>query len=103
MENRKILKLTLKKKWFDMILSGEKKEEYRDIKPYFNVRLLNKSYDYVEFTNGYGKDKPQILVEYKGLQSSLGIELWGAPLGKVVYIIKLGSIVLTRNIKENGN
>jgi len=28
----KILEMTLKKKWFDMISSGEKKEEYREIK-----------------------------------------------------------------------
>jgi hypothetical protein len=27
----KILHLTLNKKWFDMILLGEKKEEYREI------------------------------------------------------------------------
>ena len=27
----KILHLTLKKKWFDMIASGEKKEEYREM------------------------------------------------------------------------
>ena len=29
----KILNLTLKAKWYDMIESGEKKEEYREIKP----------------------------------------------------------------------
>lgn len=29
----KTLHLVLKKRWFDMILSGEKKEEYREIKP----------------------------------------------------------------------
>ena len=29
------LHLTLNKKWFDMILSGEKTEEYREIKPYW--------------------------------------------------------------------
>ena len=34
-----ILHLKLKKKWFDMILSGEKKEEYRAIKPYWLKRL----------------------------------------------------------------
>ena len=34
-----ILHLTLKKKWFDMILSGEKKEEYRELKPYWLKRL----------------------------------------------------------------
>lgn len=36
----KTLHLTLKKKWFDMILSGEKKEEYREIKPYWNKRFF---------------------------------------------------------------
>lgn len=34
------LKLTLKKKWFDMIASGEKKEEYREIKPYWIKRFI---------------------------------------------------------------
>lgn len=36
----KILHLTLKKKWFDMIASGEKKEEYREIKPYWEKRFI---------------------------------------------------------------
>lgn len=40
MTEPKILHLTLKKKWFDMIASGEKKEEYREIKPYWVDRLL---------------------------------------------------------------
>lgn len=30
----KILFLPLKKQWYDMICSGIKKEEYRDIKPF---------------------------------------------------------------------
>ncbi len=34
------LHLNLKKKWFDMILSGEKTEEYREIKPYWTKRFL---------------------------------------------------------------
>lgn len=34
------LHLTLKKRWFDMISSGEKKEEYREIKPYWIKRFL---------------------------------------------------------------
>ncbi len=36
----KILPLTLKRKWFDMTRSGEKKEEYREIKPYWIRRLM---------------------------------------------------------------
>lgn len=38
----KTLHLTLKKKWFDMIASGEKKEEYRDLKKYWAKRFMYK-------------------------------------------------------------
>jgi hypothetical protein len=37
---KNVLHLTLKKKWFDMVLSGEKTEEYREIKPYWIDRFL---------------------------------------------------------------
>ncbi len=36
----KILDLVLKGKWYDMIASGEKLEEYRDITPYWCSRIL---------------------------------------------------------------
>ena len=39
----KTLDLVLKKKWFDMIASGEKTEEYREIKPYWVKRLCSKT------------------------------------------------------------
>ena len=35
----KILHLVLKGKWYDMILSDIKKEEYREIKPFWIKRL----------------------------------------------------------------
>ena len=35
------LTLPLKRKWFEMIKAGEKKEEYREIKPYYEKRLVN--------------------------------------------------------------
>jgi len=35
-----VMPLVLKKKWFDMILSGEKTEEYREIKDYWARRFL---------------------------------------------------------------
>lgn len=40
----KILKLTLCRKWFDMILRGEKTEEYRDVKVFWTRRFM-RSYD----------------------------------------------------------
>ena len=46
----KILYLPLKKQWYEMIESGEKKEEYRLLKPYWEKRLLDykKLVDYYE-------------------------------------------------------
>ena len=40
-----VLKLVVKKKWFDMIVSGEKTEEYREIKPYWIDKLVNQDAD----------------------------------------------------------
>ena len=36
---KKVLTLTVRKQWFDMIVAGEKTEEYREIKPYWIKRL----------------------------------------------------------------
>jgi len=89
----KILHLTLKKKWFDMIRSGIKKEEYREIKPYWRKRLLFKEFDAIHFRNGYGKSMPCFTIKLTGLCRSLGIVEWGAPEGKEVFILKLGDII----------
>ena len=37
--HKKILRLTLKGIWYDMIAAGTKTEEYREIKPYWEKRL----------------------------------------------------------------
>jgi hypothetical protein len=89
----KVLRLTLKKKWFDLIASGAKKEEYREIKPYWNQRLHTELFDVVEFRNGYGKHVPLVTVELRGVERGLGIVEWGAPEKLMVYILKLGRIL----------
>lgn len=68
-----MLILPIKKKWFDMILSGEKKEEYREIKPYYRSRLRNEGFldqyglptlyqGQVLFRNGYAGNSPSFEV-----------------------------------------
>lgn len=94
----KILNLTLKKQWFDMIASGEKREEYREIKPYWNKRLLNKKYDAISFRNGYSKDAPTILIELLNIQYGIGYTDWGAPATAEVYILELGAILMPNDI-----
>jgi len=92
-DGMKILHLTLKKQWFDMIASGVKKEEYRELKPYWHKRLANKQYDAISFRNGCSKGARQILVELKEVCLSFGIVEWGAPEETPVYILRLGKIV----------
>lgn len=101
----KVLHLTLKKKWFDLIEKGVKKEEYREMKPYWTKRLFNdlgnrfesKEYDCIRFRNGYSKDAPTMDVEFKGVRRDLGIKQWGAIPGEVYYVISLGKILNIAN------
>lgn len=105
----KVLHLTLKKKWFDMIASGEKKEEYRELKEYwikrfctkewykFEMEVLHKAidkhYDAVIFRNGYNKNAPVITIECKGITIGHGKYKWGAH-GQS-FIIRLGNVLST--------
>lgn len=105
-----MLTLPIKKKWFDMIKSGEKKEEYREIKPYWTKRLLTTDMDIdlerlkeqlrkencylnktVIFRNGYKKDSPKIrcLVSINIKQGKLE---WGAEPNKEYYVLKILSV-----------
>jgi hypothetical protein len=84
----KILHLTLMKKWFDQILEGSKKTEYREIKPYWTKRLLDekgnpKKYNIIFFRNGYSKDCRKMKVEFKGLRIGKEYEIF---LGKVLKV-----------------
>ncbi len=102
----KTLKLTLKKQWFDMILFGQKKEEYREIKGYWVTRLIDnyftnnqkfKDFDYVEFTNGYNKNSPTVTLDFLGICEGKGKKEWGAVENETYFIIKLGSEVSRKN------
>lgn len=96
---KRTLHLTLERKWFDLIASGEKREEYRKIKPYWNKRL-NKSFDVIQFRNGYQVDAPAMVVELNEVMTGLGIIEWGAPEYEKVYILKLGKIIELKNYES---
>ena len=95
----KVLHLNLKKKWYDMILSGEKKEEYREIKSYWVKRLADITtlsplgYDLIEFRNGYGKDASRFRIEYKGITTGLAKGEWSDNWQGEVFVISLGNII----------
>jgi hypothetical protein len=97
--NLRVLHLTLKRQWFDMIASGVKREEYRAMKPYWHKRLNRRSFDAVHFRNGYSADAPAMLVELRDIGSGLGLLEWGAPLAQSVYILRLGAIMKAPNVR----
>ena len=94
-----MLILPIKKKWFDMIASGEKKEEYREIKPYYESRFLNefkrnnKSLVFdVIFRNGYSKNSPSIKCKVcvtRGFGMRRYKKEWGAEPNKEYYILEI--------------
>ena len=88
----KVLHLTLFKRWFDEIQNGTKKVEYREIKPFWKMRLFNmdgsaKDYDEILFTNGYGSNRPKMRVELRGIIEKDG--KYEIMLGKVLEILNI--------------
>lgn len=91
----KTLILPVKKKWFDMIASGEKLEEYRKIKPYYQTRF-DKPLTHIKFTNGYGHKVPSVTVELLGISKGIPKPEWSEGTieqGTYVFVLKLGEIV----------
>lgn len=122
----KTLHLNLTKKWFDMILSGKKKEEYRKLSNYWfkrlfdlyvthegkkvdaysilsqNSDLMNRDFDYIDFdtitfSNGYAKHRPQFEIEFHSIVIREGNPEWGAEKGTKYFVIKLGKILNKQN------
>lgn len=116
---RKRLVLPLKKKWFDMIKSGVKKEEYRDITDYWIRRLvylnmfqkfptvddiiefsrgkydfnLFNDFDEVEYTCGYprkGDKERRMVFDMPTLRVEKGVQEWGATANKYYFVVKWG-------------
>lgn len=105
----KILDLVLKNEWFDLIKKGEKREEYREIKPYWISRLcqtkgkcewngkcllsdvckengaINTPYTHIKFRRGYTKE--HLIFKIENISIGKGKKELGAPEDNV-FIIK---------------
>ena len=89
--------LPIKRKWYDMILSGEKKEEYREIKPYYTTRFKNlwqgsliggEAKRKIMFRNGYSKNSPSFVAECT-LSMGTGKPEWGAVPNERYFVLKI--------------
>lgn len=91
-----------------MIASGEKKEEYREIKEYWIKRLfvnyrefwqlkdgksIVSQFSHINFKNGYSSNAPVMQVEFCDIREGYGKPEWGAVPGVKYFVIKLGKII----------
>lgn len=79
---RRILSLNLHRRFFEAIVNGDKRYEYRDRSDYWKTRLEGRDYDVINFRNGYLADAPEMQVEFLGCE-----------MRKLEYAIKLGKIL----------
>ena len=82
--------LVLKYIWYDMITSGVKTEEYRDISTW--QHRFSKNIKYIMFHRGYSS--VCALYEIDNVTVGRGLTEWGAPIDKEVLVIKLGKKIM---------
>jgi hypothetical protein len=106
----KELKLTLHKKAFDVMVTGEKPDEFRAYTAWIRSRLISKNgdkrvYDTIKFTNGYGATKPYFICEYVDWEFGVythrrysnGLEV---DINDLHFMIKCGKILEIGNLNQ---
>lgn len=114
----KILKLVLKYKWYDLIESGVKIEEYRTMNGYWLKRLVScgivygakdllpldqwlvsqfEHYDRVQFYRGYSMNRKTMILGCKGIDIGEAVPEWSDNWEGLVFRIKLGKIISKTN------
>lgn len=100
-----MLTLPITQEWLHMIVTGEKLEEYREIKPYWTKRLqtiglLDENENptlkttNIALRNGYGRDAAEAVVRVT-IKKSTGRKEWGAKPGEVYYVLRIREIITT--------
>ncbi len=104
------LQLTIAEPWFSKIASGEKLEEYREIKDYYRSRFFDgwdkvkagglywhneqfeqhpqfKNFDFLILRNGYQSNSPKLTLRNPKIKIDKGRPEWGAEPGKLYFVI----------------
>lgn len=108
----RILHLSLNPEPFEVMVTGEKSNEYRKSSFWIKSRLFKgnipKKIDYVKFVNGYGSQRPYFIARFEGfhkakinytMKYSNGLKI---QIRKGDFNIKLGTIIEYGNINAPG-
>lgn len=107
----KVLYLNISKEPFEVMVRGEKPEEYRKPSYWIKSRLYNKdgtlkNYDLIKFINGYGNNRPYFICNYEGFEIQTKSYSHYYTNGLVVkvekgdFMIKLGNIIESSILKN---
>lgn len=97
------LHLTLKKQPFEVMVTGEKRLEFRKNSNWMRSRVIGKNYDVGKFVNGYGADKPYFIAEYLGWYIEQEASERKYSNGLIVLTAKYDIIIQVGKILETGN
>jgi hypothetical protein len=100
-----MLTLPIKRQWYDMILCGQKREEYREDNPYYRSRFeklfdlspealadpVRQKASTLRLRNGYNTDADTMEITAV-LQHGEGRPEWGAEPGKPCFILRILSV-----------
>lgn len=105
---KKVLKLTLKKQPFEVMVTGEKTKEYRELSKWLLSRLYDnngtlKHYDEIEFRNGYGKNRPYFITDFFGWYVNSMTECNEYSNGLAVIVARGNYVICFEHILETGN
>lgn len=86
-----IYTFAITRKWFDMIASGQKREEYRKMSPFYESRLRQYTGQIVtiRLRNGYATHCPSILCTVRVIRGKRGRVEWGAERYEKYYVLKI--------------
>lgn len=101
-----MLTLPIKREWYDMIVSGEKKTEYKRICAYWQIRLLTARDDQgaprsceglrVMIRAGYSKRAPAAILTLSGVDVGPGVEQWGAKPGEEYFRLHIDRVEVVK-------
>ena len=90
-----------------MIKSGEKKEEYREIKEYYGSRfgklgVGDRTIKEIILRNGYSSNSPAIKCQVL-INIGTGKEEWGAEPNKEYFVLKILKVKVVKRYEEDEN
>lgn len=102
---KKVLHLTLHRKWFDLVATGLKTIEYRRACEHWRRIIFDKNgqpkkFDEIHFRNGYGAHRPLYVAEFCFAvitHASVSACEHGEEVGGLVIVIGIGQKIRSEN------